>query len=73
MANDYGFFLFGIPIDTSMKPYLVTGNIPTQFLTPITHNFFIEYGPLLVCFGIGALLFVFVYPIVLRQYGTKSC
>ena len=61
-----------IPIDTSSKPYVTAGNIPTRFLLPIVHNYWVELGPSIIIVILAGLCFYFLVPKYRDWWGDKS-
>lgn len=61
-----------IPIDTSSKSYVTAGIIPTQFLLPIVHNYWVEYGPTLLVLALAGLSYYYLLPRYRTMWGDKT-
>lgn len=61
-----------IPHDNSRKGYLEEGEVPTQILEPIVHNFWLENGGYLFILGMAALGYFVIEPMVTDKYERGS-
>ena len=61
-----------IPIDTSAKPYVTAGVIPTQFLVPIVHNYWVELGPTIIILILALLSWYLLVPQYRKWWGDKT-
>lgn len=61
-----------IPHDNSSKDFLVYGEIPDQYLTPIVHNVFLEQGPYVFLALMAALYYFVLMPQVEKSYEKQT-